>query len=58
MVEFLKSQEISFDYYVEDAKFKLPPLKKKIFKKMEAPNVSNVDVPMSEKEISQQKNRI
>ena len=57
MVEFLKSQEISFDYYVEDAKFKLPPLKKKIFKKMEAPNVPNVDVPMSEKEIAEFKKK-
>ena len=57
MVEFLNSQEISFDYIVEDGKYKLPPLKKKVIKKMEVPHFPNVDVPMSEKEIMEFKKK-
>ena len=57
MVEFLNSQEISFDYIVEDGKYKLPPLKKKVIKKMEVPHFPNVDAPMSEKEIMEFKKK-
>ena len=56
MVEFLNSQDISFDN--EDySKYKLPPLKKKINKKIEAPHFPNVDKPMSEKEINEFKKK-
>jgi len=57
MVEFLNSQEISFDFHDEKAIYKLPPLKKKVFKKIEAPHFPNVDVPMSEKEIMEFKKK-
>ena len=57
MVEFLNSKEISFDFYDDEAIYKLPPLKKKINKKIEAPHFPNVDVPMSEKEIMEFKKK-
>ena len=57
MVDFLNSDEISFDNYEISEKYKLPPLKKKIVKKIEAPHFPNVDVPMSEKEIQEFKKK-
>jgi len=61
MVEYLNSKDIDFDISFDnnevDGKYKLPPLKKKVFKKMEAPHFPNVDVPMSEKEIMEFKKK-
>ena len=57
MADFLSSNEISFDNYEIEEKYKLPPLKKKVSKKIEAPHFPNVDVPMSEKEIMEFKKR-
>ena len=37
MVEFLNSQEISFDLHDDEAIYKLPPLKKKVIKKLKHP---------------------
>ena len=57
MVDFLNSDEISFDNREISEKYKLPPLKKKVIKKIKAPHFPNVDVPMSEKEIQEFKKK-
>ena len=57
MVEFLNADEISFDNHEISEKYKLPPLKKKVIKKIEAPHFPNVDVPMSDKEIQEFKKK-
>jgi hypothetical protein len=52
------SNSLEFDISFSNAPtFKLPPLKKKIVKKKEAPHFSNVNVPMSEKEINEFKKK-
>ena len=51
------SNEISFDGFKNAPIIKLPPLKRKITEKKERPVFSNVDVPMSEKDIQEFKKK-
>jgi len=51
MVEFLNQKNSGFDFSIQEFDIKLPPMKKKVYKKIPVPHYPNVDVPMTEKEI-------
>lgn len=51
MVDLLNSKQFKLDPPEEKPNNKLPPLKKKVIRKIPVPHYPNIDVPMSEKEI-------